>query len=100
MTAGLTYAFQPDFVSGVGVCWGEVRIKKSKIPERMKPAKISVCKSMTPALISQMTKSQNGIQIMVAQKMPRGLIKKNYHNKLEVSIYIFINKYSWYERKP
>ena len=76
MTVGLTYAFQPDFVSGVRVCWGEVRIKKSKIPERMRPAKISVCKSMKPALINQMTKSQNGIQIQAAQKMPRDLIEK------------------------
>ena len=43
---------------------------------------------MTPALISQMTKNQNGIQIIAAQKMPRGLIEKQLTQHM-IGVYIY-----------
>ena len=48
----------------------ELRIKNNKIPDRINPAKISVSEARKPILISQMIKSQNGIQIIVPHMSP------------------------------
>jgi hypothetical protein len=45
-------------------------IKKMYGAERSKTTMISVFKVMTPDLISQIAKSQNGIEIITPQKMP------------------------------
>jgi hypothetical protein len=71
-----------DWVGGVGIflvneaqsffsCLalsGERRIKHSSSKEKVnpKPMKINVFIAMTPVFISQMTRSQNGIQIIPA----------------------------------
>jgi predicted transcriptional regulator len=44
--------------------------------EKIKTRMISVFKAMTPDLISQIAKSQNGIEIIIPQKMPRRIIEK------------------------
>ena len=57
------------------VFW-DLIIKKMYGTERIKTMMISVFKAMTPDLISQIAKSQNGIEIIMPQKMPRRIIEK------------------------
>ena len=80
-----------DWVGGVGIfsmnvsqyffpflaLRGKLRIKNSSSPERANPnpTKISVCKAMTPTLMSQMTISQNGIQIIAPHIIPSPAIE-------------------------
>ena len=44
--------------------------------ERIKTMMISVFKAMTPDLISQIAKTQNGVEIITPQKMPRRITEK------------------------
>jgi hypothetical protein len=65
------------------VSGGWLSIKKSNCPEIIKPTKISAFKAMTPAMTSQITVTQNGIQIIVAQKKPRDLTAISFEIRLE-----------------
>ena len=66
----------------------------------MKPVKIRVWKAMKPALISQITQSQNGIQIQAAQNIPQDLIRKIISTIRVNRLYLFlrINVVHWRRR--
>jgi hypothetical protein len=60
----------------------EVRIKKNNSAEITKPTNIKVSKAMNPALISKITISQNGIQIIEPHMIPlKGMKYFPNHNK-------------------
>jgi peroxiredoxin family protein len=52
------------------VFWGLGRIRKSKSPKKAKPKKINVSMAMALGLMSKITISRNGVQIIEAYVIP------------------------------